>query len=80
MAVGGREFTSDLILHPDGCIQDNWRRTQVHSLISEDIITVLDAAPEKLIIGIGVNGRMKMSKNVIEQNTQKNFLYHILEL
>ncbi len=66
IVVGGREFTTDLILHPDGRIQNNWRRTQGHSLIPEDIITVFDAAPEKLIIGTGANGRMRVSKSVIE--------------
>ena len=66
MAVGGREFTSDLILHPDGRIQDNWWRAQGHCLFPDDIATVLDAAPEKLIIGTGASGLMQVSESVVE--------------
>ncbi len=67
MNVGGKEFTSDLILHPDGHIQDNWWRAQGHNLIPDDITSVLDEAPEKLIIGTGANGRMSVSESVKKQ-------------
>lgn len=66
MTVGGREFTSDLILHPDGRIQDHWRRDQGHNLLSDDISTVLNAAPEKLIIGTGASGMMRVTESVVE--------------
>jgi len=66
MTVGGREFTADLILHPDGRIQDNWWRTQGHHLLPGDITTVLDAVPEKLVIGTGASGLMRVSESVVE--------------
>jgi len=66
MTIGGKEFTSDLILYPDGHIQDNWWRTQGHNLLPDDIITLLDATPEKLVIGTGVNGMMGVSESVLE--------------
>jgi len=66
MVVGGREFTSDLIIHPDGRIQDSWWRSKGHSLLPGDIATGLDAAPEKLIIGTGSSGMMRVSESVIE--------------
>ncbi len=66
MLVGEREFMSDLILHPDGRIQDNWWRSQGHNLIPEDITTVLDVPPEKLVIGTGANGMMKVPERVVE--------------
>jgi hypothetical protein len=66
MTVGGREFTTDLILHPDGRIQDNWRREQGHSLLPGDIASVLDAAPGKLVIGTGASGLMSVSESVME--------------
>ena len=49
MTVGGKEFTSDLIIHRDGRIQDNWWRVQGHRLLSGDIAMVLDAGLEKLV-------------------------------
>lgn len=66
MSIGGREFTSDLILYPDGRIQDDWWRAQGHSLVPGDISAVLDAAPEKLVIGTGASGLMRVSESVFE--------------
>jgi hypothetical protein len=66
MTVGGREFTSDLIIHADGRIQDNWRRAHGHSLFADDISTVLDSAPKKLVIGTGYSGMMSVSDSVPE--------------
>jgi hypothetical protein len=66
MTVGGREFTSDLIIHPDGHIQGNWRRSRGHNLAPDDITTVLDSAPKKLIIGTGYSGMMRVPKSVVE--------------
>ena len=66
MTVSGREFASDLIIHPDGRIQGNWRRARGHSLVPDDITTVLDSAPKKLIIGTGYSGMMRVSESVAE--------------
>ncbi len=66
MTVGGREFMSDLILYPDGRIQDNWWRAQSHILLPGDITTVLDATPEKLVIGTGASGMMRVSESMVE--------------
>ena len=66
MTIGGTQFTSDLILHPNGRIQDNWWRPQGHNLLPDDITTVIDATPEKLIIGTGASGMMRVSESVVE--------------
>lgn len=66
MTIGGREFTTDIILHPDGRIQDNWWRPQEHNLLPDDITTVLDATPEKLVIGTGASGMMRVSESVVD--------------
>ncbi len=66
MTVGGKLFTSDLIIHPDGRIKDNWRRVQGHKLLPEDIATVFETAPEKLIIGTGASGQMSVSEGVLD--------------
>ncbi len=66
MLVGEREFLSDLIIHSDGRIQDNWRRSKGHSLLPDEITTVLDVPPKKLVIGTGANGMMKVSERVLE--------------
>ncbi len=66
MTIGGRNFRSDLIIFPDGRIQDTWWREQGHNLIPGDITKVLDVAPEKLVIGTGANGLMSVSERVME--------------
>ncbi|MHC4727497.1 MAG: Mth938-like domain-containing protein [Planctomycetota bacterium] len=66
MTVGEREFRSDIILYPDGHVQDNWRRGQGHNLLPNDISKVLEEAPEKLVIGTGDSGMMRVSEGVLE--------------
>ncbi|MDY0223073.1 MAG: MTH938/NDUFAF3 family protein [Desulfobacterium sp.] len=65
MVVEGREFTSDLIIYPDGRIQENWWRSQGHLLLLDDITPVFDSAPDKLVIGTGARGMMKVSEEVL---------------
>ena len=66
MAIGGKEFKSDLIIYKDGRIKENWWRAQGHHLFPDDIASVIDAAPEMLIIGTGAMGLMKVSESVLE--------------
>lgn len=65
ITIGEKEFESDLIIHKDGQIQDNWWREQGHNLIPNDISTVIDNVPDKLVIGTGANGLMNVSEGVI---------------
>jgi hypothetical protein len=50
---------SDLIIYPDGRIQDAWCRKRGHALTKEDLQALLDAGPEVIIAGTGIHGRMK---------------------
>ena len=65
MTIGGKEFTSDLIIYKNGRIKDNWWRGQGHHLLPEDITTILDAGPELLVIGTGAMGLMKVSEALL---------------
>ena len=66
MTVGGRVFTSDLVIHPDGRIQDHWWRAEGHNLLPGDIAAVLEADPDKLVIGTGDSDRMSVSEDLVE--------------
>jgi len=66
MTVGGKEFTSDLIIHPDGRIENNWWRKEGHNLVPEDITGLLEALPDRVIIGTGNSGVMAVSPRVLE--------------
>ncbi len=64
MVIGKKTFNSDLIILQDGTIKENWWRSHGHSLLPADITTLIDTAPEKLIIGTGANGLMNVSESV----------------
>ena len=71
MIIGGKEYTSDLIIYPDGRIEDNWWRRQGHLLQPDDLTTVMNAGPGKLIVGTGAYGMMRVSEAVLNQCEKK---------
>ena len=60
IVVGGKEYITDLIIFPDR-VKDGWWRKQGHRLDIEDIVEVVEARPEILVVGIGYSGLMKVS-------------------
>jgi hypothetical protein len=59
VVIDGRVFQRDLIVFPDGAI-DNWSRDDSHFLSAEDIDIVLEMKPKTIIIGTGVFKSMKV--------------------
>ena len=59
MIIDGRRYSSDLIIYPDGHVQDGWRRSRGHVLTRADVQTLVDAGPEVIIAGMGIYGRMQ---------------------
>jgi hypothetical protein len=59
--VGGRSYTSDVIITPEGGV-DTWWRNVGHSLAVEDLAPILAAKPDILVIGTGYLGRMIVSE------------------
>jgi len=60
IAIGGRTYTSDVIITPERVI-DTWWRQQGHSLTIADLDDVIAARPDLLVIGTGYFGRMIIS-------------------
>jgi hypothetical protein len=65
MTVNGKDYRSDLIIHADGRIQDNWWRRRGHELIPEDLDPLLQNQPRRLIVGTGHDGRMAVDARVV---------------
>jgi hypothetical protein len=59
MTIDGRTFHSDLIIYPDGRVEDNWWRQRGHVLAVDDIASLADTVPAVIVAGTGTNGRMR---------------------
>lgn len=55
-----------MIVLPDRVVTDWWRR-EGHSLAMDDLDEVLDELPERLILGVGVYGRLHPDPAVIAE-------------
>jgi hypothetical protein len=59
IVIDGRQYTSDLMIYPDGQVKDSWWRKSGHSVTIDDIGELVDSEPEVIVVGTGVNGLMK---------------------
>ena len=59
MVIDGKMYTSDLLIYPDGRIEDSWWRKSGHVLCMDDIRDLVASRPETIIAGTGANGMMK---------------------
>ena len=63
ISVGGRKYTSDVLIFPDR-VEDNWWRKGGHQLCLEDIADVMAESPEVLIVGTGASGLVEVLPEV----------------
>lgn len=66
IVINRKTYTNDVIIFP-GHVKSDWWRKEGHLLQSEDLKDVFEAKPEKLIIGTGYNGLMKVSEDVFSK-------------
>ena len=66
ITIDGRRYTSDVIIRPDGVL-DNWWRKEGHSLCLEDLQRALEVEPEVLVIGTGYSGLMRVPRGLVEE-------------
>jgi hypothetical protein len=59
ITIDGETFTSDVLVFPDGRVQDRWWRARGHLLTREDLVPLLEAQPGEIIVGTGAYGRMR---------------------
>ncbi len=64
ITIDGKTYRSDLIIYPDGTINDNWWRQSSHRLTKEDIADLIEKKPEIIVVGTGVSGLMKPEKDL----------------
>jgi hypothetical protein len=71
MIIESEQYTSDLVIYPNA-IDATWWRKQGHRLLPEDLEDILVHEPEKLIIGTGFYGLMKIDKRTIKLLKEKS--------
>ena len=69
IVIDGREYTSDVVIHPD-YIDDCWWRQEGHRLQLADLEEILAASPEVLVVGTGANDLMRIAPEVEQTMAQ----------
>ena len=67
MVINGETYKSDLIIYPDGHVEDSWWRRSGHRLSADDIEGLVESAPEVIIVGTGANGMLKPALNLADR-------------
>ncbi len=71
IVIAGKAYNEDIIIYPNGDIQDSWWRKSGHRLVVDDIAGLIAAKPEIIIVGTGVFGYMKPDLEVERLLTEK---------
>lgn len=61
----GETYRKDLLILPGGEVLCPWRREHGHHLEPGDLLAVIQAHPQVLIIGTGASGLMKVDEEVL---------------
>jgi len=77
ITVGGRTYTSDVVICPEG-VDDGWWRRKGHELSCKDLEPVWAARPELLVIGTGAYGAMRVLPEARELMQARCAQVHIL--
>ena len=69
--INGKEYTSDIIIFPDGKVKASWWRKEGHRISIEDINDLIQSQPELIIVGTGAYGFMKPERGLEGQLKDK---------
>jgi len=76
ITIEGKTYTSDIIIY-QGKVNASWWRKQGHNLEIADLVDVLAAQPEVLVVGTGAMGLMKVPKETISHLQSKGIEVHV---
>lgn len=62
VVVDGTTYTSDCLIVGD-CVHADWWRKAGHSLVTEDLESVVAAGPSVLVVGCGASGMMRVPED-----------------
>ena len=67
MVIDGQEYKADLIVFPDGRVEDSWWRKEGHVLAIADITRLVRSRPRLIIAGTGADGIMEPDDDLESQ-------------
>lgn len=70
ITIGGKTYTSDVVVYPEG-VDDGWWRREGHKLHVEDIREIVQRRPEVLVVGTGHDALMKIPPETQEHVRSK---------
>jgi hypothetical protein len=79
MTVNGIDYSTDLIIFPNGRVIDGWRRGRGHRIKIEDLTDLLSSRPELIIAGTGMNGMAKPDKGLKEELLRRGIEFIALD-
>lgn len=71
MTINGRIYTRDLMIFPDGQIMDGWWRKRGHRFSAIDVHPLVDAHPDIIVAGTGINGMAHIAETLEVLLSQK---------
>lgn len=69
--INGKKYRKDVIIFPDS-VYSPWWRKEGHRLSIEDLKEVIDNSPDRIIIGTGAYGVMKVPGSVKDELEENN--------
>jgi len=75
MVIGGRPYTSDLLIFPDGRIASSWWRLSGHRLQSADIMELIASGAEVIVAGTGASGFMRPAGELQELLASRDIVF-----
>ncbi|MEW6108023.1 MAG: Mth938-like domain-containing protein [Nitrospirota bacterium] len=76
IVINGKTYTSDVIVYTDR-VDPAWWRKEGHYLQEADLMDIVNAAPDILIIGTGYSGVMQVPEEIIEFLESKDIKVHV---
>jgi hypothetical protein len=75
VVVNGEPYTSDLIIYPEGRIEEPWYRKSGHRLCADDIRDLIYCAPDVIVAGTGVSGRVVPDRGLARALSEKGITF-----
>lgn len=79
ITIGGRLIRTDILVFPDGTVQQDWSTATNHVLSAADIAGLLEVKSDMLVIGTGHDGLMRPAAGLMKVLKEKGQEFVLLK-